>query len=103
MNQGNANSVLANAIFGTLFTSDAITGALQLSMAEALNTTDNGATFELTIRDGLMFTDGSPYNAEAVKLNFDRLRDPKNLGINSGMASEISMNTASSIVKRFDR
>lgn len=35
-------------------------------------------SFKLTLRDGVKFTDGTPYDAAAVVKNFERIRDPKN-------------------------
>ncbi len=38
---------------------------------------DEGRTFTLTLRPDVTFTDGTPLNAAAVKVNWDRLRDPE--------------------------
>ena len=38
--------------------------------------TPDGAVFTLNLRDGVTFHDGTPFNAEAVVANFDRLLDP---------------------------
>ncbi|MEU6644429.1 ABC transporter substrate-binding protein [Saccharomonospora sp. NPDC046836] len=70
------NAVLGNALYGTLLTNDENTGEIHYEMAESFTTEDNGVTFELMLRQGLTFSDGSPLDAEAVKFNWDRLRDP---------------------------
>lgn len=38
---------------------------------------DPGTEYTLTLREGVMFHDGTPLNAEAVKYSFERLGDPE--------------------------
>ncbi|OHV43750.1 ABC transporter substrate-binding protein [Parafrankia colletiae] len=75
---GNAyasGALLGNALYGTLMTNDEA-DEVHYSMAESFTTTDNGKTFTLKLRPGLVFSDGTPLNAEAVKFNWDRTKDP---------------------------
>ena len=59
-------------IFGSLVDVDYATGTkLTMDMAESLASTDN-VVWTLVLRDGLKFTDGEPYDAAAVKFNWDR-------------------------------
>jgi peptide/nickel transport system substrate-binding protein len=37
----------------------------------------DGRTLTLKLREGVKFQDGTPFDAAAVKFNFDRMRDPK--------------------------
>jgi peptide/nickel transport system substrate-binding protein len=37
---------------------------------------DDGLTYEFSLRDGVTFHDGTPFDAEAVCYNFDRIVDP---------------------------
>ncbi|WP_018500247.1 ABC transporter substrate-binding protein [Parafrankia discariae] len=88
---GNAfatTAVVGNALYGTLMTDPA--GKIQYSMAESFQTADAGATFELKLRPGLMFSDGTPLGAEAVKFNWDRLRNPATAAISRSEASMIA-------------
>jgi peptide/nickel transport system substrate-binding protein len=62
-----------NAVYGSLVYTD-VNGAVQPAMAESL-TTDDAITWTFKLHDGVKFTDGSPYDAEAVKFNFDRAAD----------------------------
>ena len=58
-----------DAVYGTLIyqnTNDQIVGNLAVS----LTTTDN-VTWTLKLRPGLKFTDGTPFDADAVKYNYD--------------------------------
>ncbi|XVQ08076.1 ABC transporter substrate-binding protein [Spirillospora sp. CA-255316] len=70
------SAVLGNALYGELMVNDVETGEIGYKMAESFTSKDNGATFELKLRSGLTFTDGSPLDANAVKFNWDRIRNP---------------------------
>jgi peptide/nickel transport system substrate-binding protein len=69
-------AVLGNSLYGELMTNDPTTGQVQFKMAQSFTTTDGGTTFELKLRPGLVFSDGSPLDATAVKVNWDRIKDP---------------------------
>lgn len=95
---GNAyaiTAVLGNALYGTLMTNDTETGELKFEMAESFTTEDDGASFELKLQPGLTFTDGTPLNAEAVKFNWDRLKDP---AVRSPHAAEAAMVASTEVV-----
>ncbi|WP_235014271.1 ABC transporter substrate-binding protein, partial [Parafrankia sp. Ea1.12] len=62
-NQAAITAVLGNALYGTLMTTDEA-GEIRYQMAESFTTTDNGRTFTLKLRPGLVFSDGTPLNAE---------------------------------------
>ena len=50
-------------------------GSLENWLAESIETTDS-QTWTIKIHDGVLFHDGTPLDAEAVKLNLERHKDP---------------------------
>ncbi|MFF0817224.1 ABC transporter substrate-binding protein [Rhodococcus sp. NPDC003318] len=72
-----ANSpVLGNALYGTLMTDKPNSSDIEYKLAEDFSTADGGKTFTLTLRNGVQFSDGTPFNAEAVKFGWDHIKDP---------------------------
>lgn len=67
---------LGNALYGALMITDNETFDLEYKMATDFSTDDGGKTFTLTLQPDLVFSDGSPLDAAAVKYNWDRLKDP---------------------------
>lgn len=45
-------------------------------LAESWTASDDGLSWEFTLRDDVAFTDGTPLDAEAVKVNVEHLKDP---------------------------
>lgn len=52
-------------------------GAVQPMLATAWEFSDDGSSLSFTLRDGVVFHDGTPFDAEAAKLNLDRARNPE--------------------------
>ena len=46
---------------------------VEASLAESWDISDDGKTYTFKLRSGVAFHDGTPFNAEAVKFNFDRM------------------------------
>ena len=59
------------ALYGGLVLQDPATGKVEMSLAQSLDSAD-GVTWTLTLRPGLTFSDGAPFDAAAVKLNWER-------------------------------
>ena len=74
-NASSTNTLIGNSLYGQLLTVDG-EGAVGYGLAESMETTDGGTTWRLTLRDGLTFSDGTPFDAAAVQFNWTRLKDP---------------------------
>ena len=48
------------------------------SLAKSWTISKDGKTYTFKLREGVTFHDGTPFNAEAVKFNFDRMLDKDN-------------------------
>jgi len=71
-----ANTAAA-AIFDTLVTLDD-KGQPQPKLALSWTHSEDYKTWTFKLRPGVKFHDGTPFNAQAVKENFDRQKDPAN-------------------------
>jgi peptide/nickel transport system substrate-binding protein len=68
-----------NALYGTLMYLDS-KGQLQPGMAQSLTSKDF-KVWTLKLRPGVKFTDGTPYDAAAVKFNWDRIAAPTSAAV----------------------
>jgi peptide/nickel transport system substrate-binding protein len=61
-------------------------GTLEVEPALAENWTisDDGLTYEFRLREGVTFHDGTPFDAAAVKFNFDRMLDEEHPAAGTG-------------------
>lgn len=73
---GGLNLSLMNAIFGGLFqlTADADGGNPRIVgvLAEGYEIADHGRTLVIRLREGVTFSDGTPFDADAVRFNIER-------------------------------
>src|SRR3954467_13658252 len=72
-----ASSTAAAAIFDTLTTLDD-KGQPQPKLALSWTHSEDFKTWTFKLRPGVKFHDGTPFNAQAVKENLDRQKDPAN-------------------------
>ena len=64
------------ALYGPgLLYQNAKTGAVEYGFAKSMTSTDN-KVWTMTLRSGLEFSDGTPFNAAAVVANVKRIADP---------------------------
>ena len=52
------------------------TGEFVPSLAERWEVSEDGLNYTFTLKQGVKFHDGTPFNADAVKFAFDRIADP---------------------------
>ncbi len=66
--------ILVNVYDGLVRFAD---GSLEVepSLAESWEISEDGLTYTFKLREGVTFHDGTPFNAEAVKFNFERMLD----------------------------
>jgi peptide/nickel transport system substrate-binding protein len=73
---GGANVTQLSAIYGGLFRlaadDDGANARVEPLQAEGFELLDGGQTVRITIRDGITFSDGTAFDAEAVAFNFTR-------------------------------
>ena len=81
----NANSI-NSSIFDTLV-AQAEDGTYKPNLATEWEISDDGLTYTFTLREGVTFHDGSPFNAEVLKQNLDRpLNEPDLATVSTGIA-----------------
>jgi ABC-type transport system substrate-binding protein len=68
---------VAVILYDTLLDIDA-KGNIVPGIAEKIDASADATSFKLTLRDGVKFSDGTPYDTAAVVKNFQRIMDPKN-------------------------
>lgn len=77
-NYSDTNSITAaGGIYESLVTFDADRNIVPL-LAEDWTISEDGLTYTFTLKQGISFQDGTPFNADAVVANFDRLLDKEN-------------------------
>ncbi|WP_136706920.1 ABC transporter substrate-binding protein [Agromyces sp. H66] len=68
-------ALLAGQFLESLVSRDA-SGEIIPWLAESWEPSDDGLAWEFTLREGVTFTDGTPFDAEAVAVNVEHLKDP---------------------------
>lgn len=66
------------SIFETLVQYEDSTLKTQPALAESVESSPDAITWTFYLRKGVLFHDGTPFNAEAVKVSFERLINPQN-------------------------
>lgn len=67
---------MCDLIYGSFFYQDP-TGKLHPRLTSGYKVSPDGLTYTLSLRKGVKFSDGTDFNADAVKLTWDRILNPK--------------------------
>ena len=67
---------IMGAMFDTLIVQERGTSKFWPLLASKWEVSSDGLTFTFTLQQGVKFHDGTPFDASAVKFNFDRMADP---------------------------
>jgi peptide/nickel transport system substrate-binding protein len=69
------NAILQRPVFDSLVSQNP-DGTIVPWLAKSWSISDDGLRYTFVLRDDVSFTDGAPFNAEAVKANFDHIVAP---------------------------
>ncbi|WTW99005.1 ABC transporter substrate-binding protein [Streptomycetaceae bacterium NBC_01309] len=78
------------ALYDFLLTLDPKTGEIRPRIAESLEPDATGKTWTLRLRPGVAFSDGTPYDAAAVKANWDAHADPATKSLRRGLVTGVT-------------
>ncbi|WP_217359450.1 ABC transporter substrate-binding protein [Ruegeria arenilitoris] len=67
---------MVGSLFDTLLRGSADGNSVEPGLAESYSVSDDGKTVSLTLREGVLFADGSPLTGEDVVFSLDRARNP---------------------------
>lgn len=87
---GSSDAQRAFAVYGALVGMNATTGEVDPILAESLTPNDDFTGWTLVLRDGLLFSDGSPFDADAVRVNWERIQDPASRSPGLALATSIA-------------
>jgi peptide/nickel transport system substrate-binding protein len=87
-NSGNSDGGVAFMVFDMLAYSDPADGQVKPQTAQSLTSSD-AIVWTLKLRPNIKFSDGTPYDAAAVKFNWARLADPANAATRAAQAQLI--------------
>jgi peptide/nickel transport system substrate-binding protein len=89
-NSGSNDGPIGLAIFDVLvYENTSGDGSVQPGTADSLTSSD-AMVWTLKIHPGIKFSDGTPYDAAAVKFNWQRVADPKNASSLAANANQIA-------------
>jgi peptide/nickel transport system substrate-binding protein len=78
------------SVYGALVTFDPAEAAVVPVLAESFEPNDDFTSWTITLRPDLVFSDQTPFDAEAVRVNWERIKDPANRSPAAGTAATIA-------------
>lgn len=81
------------SVYGALVAANPETGEVERIMAESFEPDEALTTWTLKLHPGITFSDGTPYDAEAVKINWERIKDPASRSSALAVAGQITTMT----------
>lgn len=90
---------VASRVYKTIFDNLVVTDAdnnIKPWLATEWTVSDDGLSYTFKLRQDVKFQDGTPFNAEAVKFTFDRIKDPATKASNA--AAQLSAYDSSEVV-----
>jgi len=88
-NSGSTDAIRGSAVYDMLLYSDLKTSTIVPQTAESLTSAD-ALVWTLKLHPNIKFSDGTPYDAAAVKFNWLRLQDPKNAAARATQANTMA-------------
>jgi peptide/nickel transport system substrate-binding protein len=88
------------ALYDVLVYLDGATGRVVPQTAESLTTADGGKVWTLKLRPGITFTDGTAYDAEAVRFTWGRIADPASRSTSAAAARGLVMDVTDPLTLR---
>lgn len=85
------------AVVDNLLEQNKETGAIEPWLAESYEIEDNGARYVFHLKEGVTFSNGEPFNAEAVKLTFENALELGTIGKSSQASAYLLGYTGSDI------
>ncbi len=86
--------VLLGNVYETLVT-QAQDGSIQPGLAESWTVSDDGKTYDFTIREGVTFSDGTPFTAEDAAFSIDYVKTGWTVGVAKAMNAVASATAVS--------
>jgi peptide/nickel transport system substrate-binding protein len=87
-NSAGSDGVPGTAVYDVLVYTDTTDGQVKPQTADSLTSSD-GQVWTLKVKPNIKFSDGTPYDAAAVKFNWLRLQDPANKANKAAQANLI--------------
>lgn len=77
VHQSSEIGIVLRQVYDTLIYRDPVTGQFVPGLAREWTILSDGLVYEFNLKSGVTFHDGTPFNAEAVGKNLDRIRAPE--------------------------